>query len=179
MKLKILKEEKMKFYASEVTLNARMIVAAWYWQWFVFMQILVLHLTDTHMFCWTSVYYSNMKMIFHNKFDEILFLTMVGVNMTYICGLLDAKQLILLVVGSNSITAIKTRSSAQNNCSAKSLASNVIDSSLSSLSLSSLQGDAAGGGRGLGRGRGLGDGEGAGDISSTLPYTALPHSALP
>ncbi len=39
-------------------------------------------------------------------------------------------------------------------------------------------------GRGSGRGwgvwqRGLGEGEGAGDISSNLPYTALPHGASP
>ncbi len=39
-------------------------------------------------------------------------------------------------------------------------------------------------GRGLGRGRGVGAGggglgEGVGDISSTLPYTVLPHGASP
>ncbi len=44
-------------------------------------------------------------------------------------------------------------------------AGNVVDSSLSSLS--SLQGGGSGGGRG------------AGDISSTMPYTALPHGASP
>ncbi len=89
----------------------------------------------------------------------------------------------------------KTRSSAQCNCSAKSLAANVVDSSLSSLS--SMGGGGSGGGGlgvggvwgwgvlrwgvqagpgGLGEGEGL-RGKGAGDISSTLPYTALPHGA--
>ncbi len=49
----------------------------------------------------------------------------------------------------------KTRSRAQGKCSAKSLAGNVIDSSLSSLS--SVGGRGQGG---SGRGRGLGEGEG-------------------
>ncbi len=61
-------------------------------------------------------------------------------------------------------------------------AGNVIDSSLSSLS--SSQGGPAGGegssrGGGWGRGGGWVEGKGAGDISSTLPYTALPHGASP
>ncbi len=69
-----------------------------------------------------------------------------------------------------------TRSSAQGNCSAKCLAGNDADSSLSSLSSVGFQGR----GPGRGRGRGLGKGvKGAGDISSTLPYTALPHGASP
>ncbi len=51
-------------------------------------------------------------------------------------------------------------------------AGDVVDSSLSSLSLAGGRGGPAGG-------EGLGEGEGAGDISSTLPYTALPHGAYP
>ncbi len=59
-----------------------------------------------------------------------------------------------------------------------------IKSSLSSLSSTSHAGPPPSGGgvwqgRGSGRGRGLGEGEGAGDISSTLPYTALPYGASP
>ncbi len=75
------------------------------------------------------------------------------------------------------------RSSAQGNCSAKSLAGNVVNSSLSSLSSTShaIHGGSKGGGsRGGGSGKGLVrgvKGEGAGDISSTLPYAALPHGA--
>ncbi len=80
--------------------------------------------------------------------------------------------------------ALPTRSSAQGNCSAKSLAGNVVDSSLSSLSSTShavLRGVWGQGGSGWGKGvreGGLRE-EGVGDISSTLPYTALPHGALP
>ncbi len=94
----------------------------------------------------------------------------------------------------------ETRSSAQGNCSAKSLASNVVDSSLSSLSsqqggVQAGEGDPTGGGGssgggGLGRGRG-GGGEGKGrgrgrgwggggdrGISSTLPYILHCHMVL-
>ena len=77
----------------------------------------------------------------------------------------------------------ETRSSAQGNCSEKSLAGNVVDSSLSSLSSAGGGGlDAGGGvqGQGVWAGAGgLGEGEGARDVSSTLPYTALPHGASP
>ena len=72
--------------------------------------------------------------------------------------------------------ACETRSSAQGNCSVKSLAGNVIDSSLSLSSTSHVGG--GGSRQGEGEGRGL-SGQGAGDISSTLPYTALPHGASP
>ncbi len=88
-----------------------------------------------------------------------------------------------------STNKMETRSSAQGNCSVKSLASDVVDSSLSSWSSTSHAGCRGGsssrkvwvGGRGLGEGVGQGGlrGEGAGDISSTLPYTALPHGASP
>ncbi len=77
---------------------------------------------------------------------------------------------------------IGTRSSAQGNCSAKSLDGNVVNSSLSSLSSISHAGWGRGPGVGvLGaggfRGRGL-QGEGAGDISSTLPYILHYHMVL-
>ncbi len=86
----------------------------------------------------------------------------------------------------NEPSELRIRSSAQGNCSAKSLAGNVVDSSLSSLSSGGGGhgggglGEGVGGEEGWGRGGGLGgQGEGAGDISSTLPYTALPHGASP
>ncbi len=47
---------------------------------------------------------------------------------------------------------METRSSAQGNCGAKSLAGNVVDSSLSSLSSTSHVGQEGGPGRGRGRG---------------------------
>ncbi len=91
----------------------------------------------------------------------------------------------------------KTRSSAQGNCNTKSLAVSVISSFLPCLSIlpcppclppvmlsasrvQLLGGLAVGGlGReGVGGGEGVW-GEGAGDISSPLPYTALPHGASP
>ena len=69
---------------------------------------------------------------------------------------------------------LETRSSAQGNCSAKSLAGNVVDSSLSSLCFPQ------GGSRwGEGVGEGEGRGEGAGDILSTLPHMTLPLGASP
>ncbi len=94
--------------------------------------------------------------------------------------------------------SVKTRSSAQGNCSAKSLAGVVVDSSLSSLSsarggeglgVGGLGAGGSGQGRGLGRGRGGGGGgglgrgrgakgEGAGDISATLPYILHYHMVL-
>ncbi len=77
----------------------------------------------------------------------------------------------------------KTRSSAQGNCSAKSLAGDVINSSLSSLSFTrhantNPGGGSRQGGPGWGEGEG-GPGGGTGDISSTLPCTALPHGSCP
>ncbi len=75
----------------------------------------------------------------------------------------------------------KFLSSAQGNCSAKSLAGRVIDSSLSSTSHAVLgAGGSGAGGLGVGGWEGDGvEGEGAGDISSTLPNTALPHGGSP
>ncbi len=72
-------------------------------------------------------------------------------------------------------------------------AGHVIDSSLSSLSFpcvcvwgGSSEGRGVQWGEGVQQGDGVGEGEGvggrgrgAGDISSTLPYTALPHGASP
>ncbi len=97
----------------------------------------------------------------------------------------------MFVVCTRAVNSPKTiRSSAQGNCSAKSLVGNIVDSSLSSLSSTSHAmgrggglgpGNLGGGqfwGQGVGRGRGFRK-EGAGDISSTLPYTALPHGASP
>ncbi len=91
---------------------------------------------------------------------------------------------------------VETRSSAQGNCSAKSLAGNVIDSSLSSLSSTShaniyssspsssanrkgvqVGGVQAGGGSRQGVQAG-GSRLGAGDISSTLPYILHYHMVL-
>ncbi len=69
----------------------------------------------------------------------------------------------------------KTRSSAQGNCSAKSLAS-VMSSILPCPPCLLRRG---GGPVGEGEGGPAGEGEGAGDISSTLPCTALPHGASP
>ncbi len=57
----------------------------------------------------------------------------------------------------------QTRSSAQGNCSAKSLAGNVVDSSLSSPSHAVHRGGlgvGVSGGRGFRWGRGVGEGEG-------------------
>ncbi len=82
-----------------------------------------------------------------------------------------------------SILHSSTRSSAQGNCSAKSLAGNVTDSSLSSRS--SMGGGRFWGQGGLGaggfesRGVEVEGGQGSGDISATLPCTALPHGASP
>ncbi len=71
----------------------------------------------------------------------------------------------IIVLSFTLSTACRTRSSAQGNCSAKSLAGYVIDSSLSSLSSTSyavhkggLGGRGSGGRGGLGRGRGVGEG---------------------
>ncbi len=77
-----------------------------------------------------------------------------------------------------------TRSSAQGNCSAKSLAGNVANSSLSSLSAAIRRGGGMGGSCGRsGRGRGScrgeeGSGSGEGGMG-TLPCTALPHGSSP
>ena len=68
-----------------------------------------------------------------------------------------------------------TRSSAQGNCSAKSLVLRVPP-----WGVQQGEGGSGGKGGGLGGGGGrVGGGGGAGDISSTLPYTALPHGASP
>ncbi len=63
----------------------------------------------------------------------------------------------------------ETRSSAQGNCSAKSLVPQPLQVTfLFVCVLGGVPGGYGGGGTG-----------GAGDISSTLPYTALPHGACP
>ncbi len=76
-----------------------------------------------------------------------------------------------------------TRNSAQGNCSAKSLAGNVVDSSLSSLSSTSHANISSSSPSSSANRRGVqpqgGPGWGAGDISSTLPCSALPHGACP
>ena len=76
-----------------------------------------------------------------------------------------------------SLVATKTRSSAQGNCSAKSLAASAMSSILPCppylpLVMLSEGGGSSGGG-------GSNRGEGAGDISSNLPCTTLPRGASP
>ena len=82
--------------------------------------------------------------------------------------------------------AFETRSSAQGNCSAKSLAPPVMSLILPYPTCllhrgggGSAGGSSGGGGLVGGGVREGGWGEGAGDILSTLPYTAQPHGASP